>query len=91
MMINNKNFLISSSSSVPVLNPFFIAGFTDAEGCFHIGISKHNRFKQGYSVEAVFKIHLHQKDLAAGRSGPLRLALLKLSGRFIPSPTATIK
>nr|YP_009722381.1 hypothetical protein [Morchella importuna]QGN66783.1 hypothetical protein [Morchella importuna] len=74
-MMNNKKLKISSSSSMPVLKPFFITGFTDAEGCFHKGISKHNRFKQGYSVEAVFKIHLDQKDLAAGRSGPLRLAL----------------
>jgi hypothetical protein len=63
-MMNNKNYKISSSSAMPELKPFFITGFTDAEGCFHIGISKHNRFKQGYSVEAVFKIHLDQKDLA---------------------------
>lgn len=63
-MMNNKNLKFSSSSSKPVLKPFFITGFTDAEGCFHIGINKHSRFKQGYSVEAVFKIHLHQKDLA---------------------------
>lgn len=60
--MNNKN--LSSSSLVPILSPFFVTGFTDAEGCFHIGINKHNRFKQGYSVEAVFKIHLHQRDLA---------------------------
>lgn len=46
------------------LSPWYVTGFADAESCFHVGISKHNRFKQGYSVEAVFKIHLHQKDLA---------------------------
>jgi hypothetical protein len=64
MINNNNNFRFSGSSSVPVFNPFGITGFIDAEGCFHIGINKHNRYKQGYSVEAVFKIHLHQKDLA---------------------------
>jgi hypothetical protein len=47
-----------------VLSPYYVTGFIDAEGCFHIGIYKHKSFKRGYSVEAVFVIHLGQKDFA---------------------------
>jgi hypothetical protein len=64
---NNSTTLATTTSSLTsseALHPWYITGFTDAEGCFHIGINKHNRFKLGYSVEAVFMIHLHQKDLA---------------------------
>jgi hypothetical protein len=60
---NNSTTLATTTSSLTsseALHPWYITGFTDAEGCFHIGINKHNRFKLGYSVEAVFMIHLHQ-------------------------------
>lgn len=46
------------------INPWFVTGFSDGEGCFHLAVNKHKRFKQGYSLGAVFKIHLHNKDLA---------------------------
>jgi hypothetical protein len=47
-----------------MINPWYITGFSDGEGCFHLAVNKHKRFKHGYSLGAVFKIHLHSRDLA---------------------------
>lgn len=46
------------------LNPWFITGFVDAEGCFTISLVKDPRYKAGYRVEAIFSISLHSKDSA---------------------------
>jgi group I intron endonuclease len=43
-------------------NPQFFTGFTDAEGCFYISISKDNAFKTGWRVRLSFSIVLHSKD-----------------------------
>ena len=50
--------------SLNKLNPWFVTGFTDAEGCFLINIRPNSKMKIGYSVELVFKIGLHIKDKA---------------------------
>jgi hypothetical protein len=53
-----RNFILCSAnrgygslgSPVPLdyrLNPWFVTGFTDAEGCFYVGIGKSNRIKTG--------------------------------------------
>jgi hypothetical protein len=49
--------------SAKPLNPYYVTGLSDAESSFIIGISKHKTCKTGYSVTAVFAIHLHFKDL----------------------------
>lgn len=59
----NKNINISSCSSVPVLNPFFLTGFVDGEGNFYVGIHKVSKSITGYSVKISFQIGLHRKDL----------------------------
>ena len=46
-----------------VLNPWFITGFTDAEGCFSIGIRPDAKLKTKWRVLPVFIIKLHKKDL----------------------------
>lgn len=46
------------------LDPWYITGFSDGEGCFLLAVNKHKRFKLGYSLGAVFQIHLHSRDLA---------------------------
>jgi hypothetical protein len=38
------------------LNPWFITGFSDAEGCFSINIFKDKLRKQGFGVKAVFQL-----------------------------------
>lgn len=46
------------------LNPWFITGFADAEGCFHISILNNKRSKENnYNVRSYFQISLHKKDL----------------------------
>ena len=44
-------------------NPWFLTGFTDAEGCFTISIFKNNRVKTGWTVKLSFQIALHEKDI----------------------------
>jgi hypothetical protein len=38
------------------LNPFYVTGFIDAEGCFHVSIVNNNELKTGKSVRARFQI-----------------------------------
>jgi len=53
-----------SSASTHGLNPYYVTGFTDGEGCFFVGISPDSKSKTGYRVKASFQIGLHIKDLA---------------------------
>ena len=43
------------------LNPYYITGFTDAEGCFNVTVSSTNYGK--YQVSLRFEIQLHHRDL----------------------------
>jgi len=45
------------------MDPWFITGFIDAEGCFSIRVRKTSRTLLGWHVEAVFSINLHSRDL----------------------------
>lgn len=46
------------------LNPNFLSGFTDAEGCFHVSIVNKPELRVGKSVRTMFSISLHERDLA---------------------------
>jgi hypothetical protein len=37
----------SVTSTVPVLHPYFITGFADAESCFYVRVTKKNNMKLG--------------------------------------------
>ena len=50
------------NNNIPKLNPWFITGFTDAEGCFTILILPNNKYKLNWRVKAIFTIGLHFKD-----------------------------
>lgn len=45
------------------INPYFVTGFTDAEGCFMVSIYKRIENKTGWQIKPEFKIGLHSKDL----------------------------
>lgn len=45
------------------LNPWFLSGFIDGEGCFRISLTKVNR-ALGWRVQLFFQITLHTKDKA---------------------------
>jgi hypothetical protein len=47
------------------LNPHYVTGFTDGEGCFYVEISKNPlRVQTGYGVRVKFQFGLHKKDRA---------------------------
>ncbi len=45
------------------LNPWFITGFSDAEGSFIISMYKNEKSKLKWRISAYFSIHVHEKDL----------------------------
>lgn len=45
------------------LNPWFVTGFSDAEACFSIKVTKNKKMALGWRIQAVFSIGLHAKDL----------------------------
>jgi hypothetical protein len=53
-----------SGSCKPKLNPWFVTGFSDAEGCFSISIYFDSKMKTKWRVSPVFIIKLHIKDIA---------------------------
>ena len=44
------------------LDPWFITGLIEAEGCFTLGFFKSDDYRMGYRIQAIFKISLHRKD-----------------------------
>ena len=42
----------------------WIVGFTDGEGCFHLGIARHDGMASGYQVLPEFTIVQHERDVA---------------------------
>lgn len=44
------------------LNPNWVSGFVDGEGCFTVSISEDKRCKSGWQIRPRFKIHLHIRD-----------------------------
>jgi hypothetical protein len=58
--ITSKKFIHNKRS---ILDPWFITGIIDAEGCFLLGFFKSDNYRMGYQIQAIFKITLHKKDL----------------------------
>ena len=52
---NNKNTFY--------LNPDYITGFVDGEGCFSLSIYKQGKNLTGWQVKPIFSISLHNKDI----------------------------
>jgi hypothetical protein len=44
------------------LNPHYVAGFIDGEGCFSVSIGKHKTLKRGYEVRPEFEIEVRKDD-----------------------------
>ena len=62
--LNNKSFSTLNSITETELNPWFITGFSDAEGCFTIKVQPNAKLKTKWRVRPVFSITLHFKDLS---------------------------
>ena len=46
------------------LDPWWITGFVDGEGCFDVSITENKELNQGWEVQHRFSIVLHVKDKA---------------------------
>ena len=65
--INKSRAYSSITTHKPLLetfsiNPWFLTGFTDAEGCFSILIQPNSHYKTNWRIKPIFSIGLHKKD-----------------------------
>lgn len=44
------------------LNPYWVVGFVDGEGCFYVKVRKDSNYKTGYQVQLLFQITQHLRD-----------------------------
>ena len=44
------------------LDPHWVVGFVDGEGCFHVGINAHADMKVGHQVLPEFTVVQHERD-----------------------------
>lgn len=59
----SENVVVTKRPNLNKLDPWFITGFVDAEGCFSIELYKDSKAKFKYTPRLVFTINLHVKDL----------------------------
>ena len=45
------------------IDPHWLAGFVDGEGCFHVGISKHHEMRFGYQILPELTVVQHKRDI----------------------------
>ena len=73
------NSIINSSPFKPQLlfswTPWFVTGFSDAEGSFMVIVRRDSRNNTGWRVEANFTINLHNRDLEILKSLQTFLAI----------------
>ena len=53
---------LKTDVNINKLDPWFVTGFTDAEGSFGLYIYKKANSKTGFIISLVFQISLHEKD-----------------------------
>nr|YP_010608742.1 hypothetical protein PNX16_mgp029 [Drechslerella dactyloides]WAN89822.1 hypothetical protein [Drechslerella dactyloides] len=64
-LVNSKIFKRNYSDLCQSLklHPYYVTGFCDGESSFIISIRPNSKIKTGWSVELIFEICLHKKDL----------------------------
>ncbi len=65
--INTRRYYVTLSDNKrtignPKIDPWFVTGFTDGEGCFTCSILKSSSYKIGWEVQLTFQIKLHVRD-----------------------------
>lgn len=65
--VNTRRYYVTLSDSKRTIDnsqidPGFITGFTDGEGCFSCSVLKSSSYKFGWEVQLNFQIKLHVKD-----------------------------
>lgn len=59
----NRSANLNNNSTLFALNPYWVTGFTDAEGCFSMSILRSKTSAIGWIIEPCYIITLHIKDL----------------------------
>ena len=74
---------VFTRQSLDTLNPWFITGFTDAEGSFIIRVRKNSKYKNGWLIAPVFSITLNSKDIHILQKfkASLRVGAISKSGK----------
>ena len=62
--MNPQRLQVEYPENSDSFNPYWIVGFVDGEGCFHIGINKHPEVKFGYQVLPELTVVQHERDIA---------------------------
>ena len=63
LSLSNQRHTYRGYSTKKVLQQsFWITGFTDGEGSFHVSVIKNKNYKLGWQVEACFKLTQHERD-----------------------------
>lgn len=52
------------SNKLNSIHPWFITGFTDAEGSFMVSIIRSSTHRTGWEIQLCFQIRIHKRDLA---------------------------
>ena len=60
----DKINLALTSSAKEKINPWFVTGFVDGEGSFHVSVRKNKNYKLDWRVESQFKLTQHGRDKA---------------------------
>ena len=63
-LINKPRLFSTLPSKITTLDPWFVTGLTDAEGCFTMSVGKNNKSSLGWAVKLSFQMGLHIKDRA---------------------------
>ena len=45
------------------LDPQWVVGFVDGEGCFHVSLNRHDEMTAGYQVLPEFVVVQHERDI----------------------------
>ena len=46
-----------------LIDPFWISGFVDGEGCFYVGVAKNSSLPFCYQIKPEFTIFQHERDI----------------------------
>ncbi|MFA5391959.1 MAG: LAGLIDADG family homing endonuclease, partial [Candidatus Omnitrophota bacterium] len=60
--IENPQRLYVQKAAKMKLEPQWIVGFVDGEGCFHVGIAVHKEMTVGYQILPEFNVVQHKRD-----------------------------
>ena len=65
--VNTRRYYATLSNNKHKINdlqidPWFITGFSDGEGCFSCSVLKSSSYKFGWEVQPIFQIKLHIRD-----------------------------